>query len=96
MLPSGYAEAGTVWDLPSNVKDKKLYGHPTIKPLCIIENIIRNSSKEGDVVLDAFLGSGTTAVACMNNNRNYIGFEKNEEYYQTAQKRIEESKKDKG
>lgn len=92
--PSGYAEAGTVWDLPSNVKDKKLYGHPTIKPLCIIENIIRNSSKEGNVVLDAFLGSGTTAVACMNNNRNYIGFENNEEYYQIAQKRIEQNAKD--
>ena len=67
---------------------------PTIKPLCIIENIIRNSSKEGDVVLDAFLGSGTTAVACMNNNRNYIGFENNEEYYQIAQKRIEQNVKD--
>lgn len=46
--------------------------------------------------MDAFLGSGTTAVACVKNNRKYIGFEKNEEYYQTAQKRIEESKKDKG
>lgn len=46
------------------------------------------------MVLDAFLGSGTTAVACMNNNRNYIGFENNEEYYQIAQKRIEQNAKD--
>ncbi|MCM1235819.1 MAG: site-specific DNA-methyltransferase, partial [Ruminococcus flavefaciens] len=58
--PSGYAEAKTVWNLPSNVKDKKAFGHPTIKPLPIIENIIRNSSREGELVLDPFMGSGTT------------------------------------
>lgn len=89
--PSGYAEAKTVWHLPTNVKDKKLYGHPTIKPLSIIENIIRNSSKEGDVVLDAFMGSGTTAVACIKNNRKYLGFENNEVYYEVAQNRIKET-----
>lgn len=89
--PSGYAEAKTVWHLPTNVKDKKLYGHPTIKPLPIIENIIRNSSKEGDVVLDAFMGSGTTAVACIKNNRKYLGFENNEVYYEVAQNRIKET-----
>lgn len=89
--PSGYAEAKTVWDLPINAKDKKLYGHPTIKPLCIIENIVRNSSKEGNVVLDAFMGSGTTAVACIRNNRKYIGFEKNEEYFKIAKNRINET-----
>lgn len=88
--PSGYAEAKTVWHLPTNVKDKKLYGHPTIKPLPIIENIIRNSSKEGDVVLDAFMGSGTTAVACIKNGRKYLGFENNEVYYEVAQNRIKE------
>lgn len=89
--PSGYAEAKTVWHLPTNVKDKKLYGHPTIKPLAIIENIIRNSSKEGDVVLDAFMGSGTTAVACIKNGRKYLGFENNEVYYEVAQNRIKET-----
>lgn len=89
--PSGYAEAKTVWHLPTNVKDKKLYGHPTIKPLPIIENIIRNSSKEGDVVLDAFMGSGTTAVACIKNGRKYLGFENNEVYYEVAQNRIKET-----
>ena len=89
--PSGYAEAKTVWHLPTNVKDKKLYGHPTIKPLPIIENIIRNSSKEGDVVLDAFIGSGTTAVACIKNGRKYLGFENNEVYYEVAQNRIKQT-----
>lgn len=86
--PSGYAEAKTVWCLPANVKDKRAYGHPTVKPLPIIENIIRNSSREGELVLDPFMGSGTTAAASVRNNRNFIGFEKNEEYYQTAQQRI--------
>lgn len=89
--PSGYAEAKTVWHLPTNVKDKKLYGHPTIKPLPIIENIIRNSSKQGGVVLDAFMGSGTTAVACTKNSRKYIGFENNEVYFEVAQNRIKET-----
>ncbi len=87
-MPSGYAEAGTVWNLPINNKDKRTYGHPTVKPLPIIENIIRNSSREGDVVLDPFMGSGTTAAAAVRNNRAFIGFENNEEYFKTAQVRV--------
>lgn len=86
--PSGYAEAKTVWHLPANVKDKRAYGHPTVKPLPIIENIIRNSSREGELVLDPFMGSGTTAAASIRNSRNFIGFENNGEYYQTAIQRI--------
>lgn len=86
--PSGYAEAKTVWYLPANVKDKRAYGHPTVKPLPIIENIIRNSSREGELVLDPFMGSGTTAAASIRNSRNFIGFEKNGEYYQAAMQRI--------
>lgn len=86
--PSGYAEAKTVWYLPANVKDKRAYGHPTVKPLPIIENIIRNSSREGELVLDPFMGSGTTAAASIRNSRNFIGFENNGEYYQKAMQRI--------
>lgn len=86
--PSGYAEAKTVWYLPANVKDKRTYGHPTVKPLPIIENIIRNSSREGELVLDPFMGSGTTAAASIRNSRNFIGFENNGEYYQNAMQRI--------
>lgn len=86
--PSGYAEAKTVWHLPANVKDKRAYGHPTVKPLPIIENIIRNSSREGELVLDPFMGSGTTAAASIRNSRNFIGFENNGEYYQKAMQRI--------
>jgi len=75
---------------PINSKDKKLYNHPTVKPLEIIQNFIINSSLEGEIVLDPFMGSGTTAVACINTNRNYIGFEIDPDYYEAAQERIKE------
>lgn len=73
-----------------NVADKKLYGHPTIKPLQIIQNFVINSSQEGDTVLDCFMGSGTTGVACKNLNRKFIGIEIDDKYFDIAQKRIEE------
>lgn len=72
----------------SNTEDKDLYEHPTIKPLNIIKNLIINSSKEGDIVLDTFMGSGTTAVACKELGRNFIGFELNPKYCKIAQDRL--------
>ena len=73
---------------PTNVKDKRNWGHPTIKPLNIVQNLITNSTQEGGVVLDPFMGSGTTAVACIRTGRNYIGFELNPEYYDLCRNRI--------
>ena len=78
----------TYYVTPLNQKDKKLYKHPTIKPLEIVENLIINSSREGDVILDPIIGSGTTAVASKKLNRNYIGFEISKEYCGIATKRI--------
>ena len=75
---------------PTNKADKDKYGHPTIKPLDIIQNLITNSSQQCDVVLDPYLGSGTTAVACVNTNRHYIGFELDPQYYDIACKRLDE------
>lgn len=72
-----------------NKKDKQLFGHPTIKPLECVKNHIINSTQEGGIVLDTFLGSGTTAVACKELNRQYIGFELNEEFYEIAKNRLE-------
>lgn len=86
--PSNYNDARTIYLSTLNVKDKKLYGHPTIKPLELIRKMVRNSTKENDVVLDCFLGSGTTAVASILENRKYIGFEINKKYYDIALKRI--------
>lgn len=71
-----------------NVSDKELFEHPTIKPLELVKNHIINSTLEGDVVLDCFMGSGTTAVACKELGRNYIGFELNPEYWQIAVDRV--------
>ena len=76
-----------------NKKEKQLYRHPTIKPLDIIENLIINSSQENDVVLDCFMGSGTTGVACKNLNRNFIGIELDEKYFNIAKERINEVSK---
>lgn len=71
-----------------NKSDKELYNHPTIKPLEMVKTHIQNSTLENDVVLDCFMGSGTTAVACKELGRNYIGFEINPEYYKIAIDRV--------
>lgn len=92
--PNNYEDARTIYFSTTNIKDKTKYGHPTIKPLSLIRKMVRNSSKENDTVLDCFLGSGTTAIACILENRNYIGFEKNKEYFKICQKRIEEAYKE--
>ncbi|MEC1757506.1 DNA-methyltransferase [Schinkia azotoformans] len=66
--------------------------HPTQKPLSVIERIIKASSNPGDVVLDCFLGSGTTAVAGINLDRNFIGIEKDWDYCNVANERINQAK----
>lgn len=77
----------TYYITPLNTKDKRLYGHPTCKPIEILENFVLNSSVEGDLVLDPFMGSGSTGVACLKNNRRFLGIEKEEEYCKIAEKR---------
>lgn len=62
--------------------------HPTQKPLELIQKAIEDSTDSGAVVLDTFMGSGTTAVACIRTGRNYIGFELDEQYYTIATERI--------
>lgn len=62
--------------------------HPTQKPLEIFERIITLSSKKGDVVIDPFLGSGTTAIAAAKLGRKYIGIENNEKFFKIAEERI--------
>lgn len=62
----------------------KMTSHPTEKPLGLIENLVLNSSKEGDMVLDCFMGGGTTARACKLHNRNFIGYEIDKDFYEQA------------
>ena len=80
----------------SNVLDfKKDYKglHPTQKPIALMEHLIKTYTNEGETVLDNCMGSGTTAIACINTNRNYIGFELDEEYYNLANERISKTLK---
>lgn len=67
---------------------KNYSGHPTEKPVDFIRKMIKISSNEGDVILDPFMGSGTTGVACLYENREFIGFEIDKEYYSVAEERI--------
>ena len=93
---------GNVWKLPFNSgkkcisgfgrkETKSKFGHSGF-PLELPETCILLSSNEGDTVLDMFMGSGTTAVACVKNNRNYIGFELSKEYCEMANDRVKMEK----
>jgi len=64
--------------------------HPTQKPVALFEYLIKTYTNEGDLVLDNCIGSGTTAVACLQTNRHFIGIELSPEYCEIAKKRIKE------
>lgn len=69
----------------NNIRNKS---HPTEKPVGLNEILIKNSSSETDTVLDIFMGSGSTGVACKNLNRKFIGIEKDDNYFNIAKERI--------
>ena len=77
-----------VWESCENNSGKI---HSCQKPLDILGKIIKTSSNEYDIVLDCFMGSGSTGVACMNTNRKFIGIELDENYFNIAKQRIEEA-----
>ena len=64
--------------------------HPTQKPVALLEYLIKTYTNEGDIVLDNCMGSGSTGVACINTNRNFIGYELDEHYFQIAKERLEQ------
>jgi site-specific DNA-methyltransferase (adenine-specific) len=80
-----------VWNFKRVAGKKQL--HQNEKPIELITQAIQKHSNENDIVFDGFIGSGTTAIACMNTNRNFIGFELDKEYYEIANKRIKEHQK---
>ena len=73
--------------------DKTEAVHPTQKPVKLMEYLIKTYTNEGETVLDFTMGSGTTGVACILNNRNFIGIELDQGYFEICEKRIEEAKK---
>jgi DNA modification methylase len=89
---SDFEMAWTSFDKVSKIHRHNRNGlnfHPTEKPLGLFINLLIDYSKPGDTILDPFLGSGTTAIACIKTNRNYIGIELDPEYFKIAKKRIE-------
>lgn len=84
-----YGERFNVWSIPSEKNNKT--GHPAVFPLRLAVDHIISWSNEGDAVLDCFMGSGTTGVACKKLNREFIGIEISESYYNIAKNRIEKT-----
>lgn len=73
----------------------KIRIHPTQKPIEVINHIIDSLGEDKNIILDPFMGSGTTAVSCIEKGKNYIGFEINEEWFLKSKKRVEEKRKEK-
>lgn len=84
---TGWADSVLNYPNPSG----KGHLHPTQKPVALFEYLIKTYTNAGETVLDNCIGSGTTAVACINTNRNFIGFENDEEYHKIAMDRITET-----
>lgn len=87
-LNDGYELKSKFYVSGTNVNDKELYDHPTIKPLDLVKRHILHATKPDDIVLDCFMGSGTTAVACKETGRNFIGFEIDKRYFDIAINRV--------
>ena len=89
-----FASTFNLWEgkkYKSNIlKYKKDYTghHPTQKPVLLLEDLIKTFSNENDLVVDLTMGSGSTGVACVNTNRNFIGIEQDENYFEIAKERI--------
>ena len=87
MAWTNYDKVARVYKL--NARQNKV--HPTQKPLSLMKWCIENYTNPGDTILDPFMGSGTTGVACVQTGRNFIGIEISEEYFRIAEKRIAEA-----
>ena len=88
-----------VWEFPICQGSERIKGkdgraaHPTQKPLELFKRLVEMATDEGDIIIDPFMGSGTTAIAAMQLNRDWIGIDNNKEYIDLANKRIEKHKK---
>ena len=84
---TGYPSDVIYYNVPHNVGRL----HPTQKPVDLLEYLIKTYTNEGETVLDATMGSGSTGVACVNTNRNFIGFELEEKFFEISKRRIDEA-----
>jgi len=89
MLKAPGKQMRSVWAITPPRKNEKRYGkHPTQKPEALLERVILASTNEGDLVLDPFMGSGTTGAVCLRYGRRFIGIETEREFYNIAERRI--------
>lgn len=86
-----YGQRFNVWECPT-LPNRERTGHPAQFPVKLAKDHIISWSNEGDVVLDPFMGSGTTAIACIESNRHYIGIDISKEYCELAENRIKDAK----
>lgn len=87
-LNDGYDLKSKFYVSGANKSDKDLFNHPTIKPLELVKRHLLHTTQPNDIVLDCFMGSGTTAVACQETNRQFIGFEISEKWCKVANDRL--------
>lgn len=87
-LNDGYDHKSKWYVSGANKKDKDKFTHDTIKPLSLVQRHLQHATQPNDIVLDPFIGSGTTAVACKNLGRKYIGFEINPKWHNIAINRL--------
>ena len=88
-LNDGYALKSKWYLSATNKRDKDRFAHPTIKPLDLVCRHIRHATQPNDIILDTFIGSGTTAVACATTNRRYIGMEIEPRWHAVAVNRLQ-------
>lgn len=86
-IGGSYATKSMVYSSQRNTKESKEFNHPTVKPQQILEKFLVNHTTDGSVVLDTFMGSGSTGVACSNLGRKFIGIEMDEDYFQISKER---------
>jgi len=87
-LNSGYHLKSKWYSGLVNIADKSIFDHPTIKPLELVKRHLSHATQEGELVLDPFVGSGTTAVACKEIGRDYIGIEIDPKWHKVAVDRL--------
>lgn len=85
-VDTGYRYPTQIWKFKRDTLTSNL--HPTQKPVALLEELIKTFSNEGDLILDNCMGSGSTGIACINTNRNFIGIELDEKYFDIAKDRI--------
>ena len=88
-----YCSTTLISDFP---KQAYCGGHSTQKPVSLEEYLIKTYTASGNIVMDCFMGSGSTGVACVNTGRKFIGIELDDHYFEVARERIAEAVKEKG